>query len=87
MIWSMVKIERHAGHIHKVYCAFFREREKKVEELKKVKNKFEEGMWNVNTVLMGGLGRDPVPVEGILYRNVVQMSGLKLFSSLLNSNH
>ncbi|KAK3097621.1 hypothetical protein FSP39_011468 [Pinctada imbricata] len=41
-------------------AAEMKEREKKIEELKKVKNKFEEGMWNVNTVLMGGLGRDPV---------------------------
>ena len=35
------------------------ERQKKLLELKKEKTKFEEGMWNVNTVFMGGLGRDP----------------------------
>lgn len=41
----------------------FSERQKKLQELKKEKTKFEEGMWNVNTVFMGGLGRDP-HVEG-----------------------
>jgi hypothetical protein len=41
----------------------FSERQKKLLELKKEKTKFEEGMWNVNTVFMGGLGRDP-HIEG-----------------------
>ncbi|KAJ8304537.1 hypothetical protein KUTeg_018120 [Tegillarca granosa] len=36
------------------------EKEKKINELKKEKNKYENGMWNVNAVLMGGLGKDPV---------------------------
>jgi hypothetical protein len=31
--------------------------------LRTEKTKFEEGMWNVNTVFMGGLGRDP-HIEG-----------------------
>ncbi|XP_076102299.1 coiled-coil domain-containing protein 87-like isoform X4 [Mytilus galloprovincialis] len=35
------------------------ERQKKMQELKKEKTKYEEGMWNVNTVFMGGLGKDP----------------------------
>lgn len=35
------------------------ERQKKLQELKKEKTKYEEGMWNVNTVFMGGLGKDP----------------------------
>ncbi|XP_021368618.1 coiled-coil domain-containing protein 87-like isoform X2 [Mizuhopecten yessoensis] len=39
------------------------EREKKLNDLKEVKNKYEEGMWNCNTILMGGLGKDPGMVE------------------------
>ena len=31
----------------------------KCEERHRRKNQYEEGMWNVNTVLMGGLGGDP----------------------------
>ena len=52
-----------------IYCLVkyiwysFREREKKIEELKQEKTKYEEGMWNVNAVLMGGLGKDPIIAE------------------------
>lgn len=31
----------------------------KCEERYRRKNQYEEGMWNVNTVLMGGLGGEP----------------------------
>ena len=30
-----------------------------MEELKSRKSEYKPGMWNVNTVLMGGLGNDP----------------------------
>lgn len=43
--------------------ASYREKEKKLEELKQEKNKYEEGMWNVNSILLGGLGRDPIIAE------------------------
>ena len=43
--------------------SFFREKEKKIEEMKSQKNEYKEGFWNVNTVLLGGLGKDPV-LEG-----------------------
>ena len=52
-----------------IYCLVksiwysFREREKKIEELKQEKTRYEEGMWNVNAVLMGGLGKDPIIAE------------------------
>ncbi|XP_031563781.1 coiled-coil domain-containing protein 87-like [Actinia tenebrosa] len=36
-----------------------REREKKVTELKHQKTEFTSGVWNVNAVLLGGLGQDP----------------------------
>ncbi|XP_022100889.1 coiled-coil domain-containing protein 87-like isoform X2 [Acanthaster planci] len=36
-----------------------RERQEKLRELKNQKTDFQAGMWNVNSVLMGGLGRDP----------------------------
>lgn len=41
----------------------FREKLEKLKELREEKNKFSAGMWNVNSVMMGGLGRDP-DVEG-----------------------
>ncbi|KAL4227253.1 Coiled-coil domain-containing protein 87 [Mactra antiquata] len=37
-----------------------REKEKKMEDLKEKKSEYQEGFWNVNTVLLGGLGKDPV---------------------------
>lgn len=37
-----------------------RERDRKMDELRAVKNEFKEGLWNVNSVLMGGLGKDPL---------------------------
>ncbi|XP_046358594.2 coiled-coil domain-containing protein 87-like [Haliotis rufescens] len=36
-----------------------RERDRKVEELKALKTEYKEGFWNVNSVLLGGLGKDP----------------------------
>ncbi|XP_070542680.1 coiled-coil domain-containing protein 87-like isoform X2 [Ptychodera flava] len=36
-----------------------RARKEKVNELKREKSAFKPGEWNVNSVLMGGLGRDP----------------------------
>ena len=50
----------------------FREKEKKIEELKQEKTKYEEGMWNVNAVLMGGLGKDPIIAEA---NGIFQKSG------------
>ncbi|XP_064609206.1 coiled-coil domain-containing protein 87-like [Liolophura sinensis] len=35
------------------------EREKKLAELKAQKSEYTEGFWNVNSVMMGGLGKDP----------------------------
>ncbi|PVD19306.1 hypothetical protein C0Q70_19793 [Pomacea canaliculata] len=36
-----------------------RERDQKLEELRAQKTEFKEGMWNVNSVMLGGLGKDP----------------------------
>lgn len=36
-----------------------REREKLINELKKQKLQYEPGVWNTQTVLLGGLGKDP----------------------------
>ena len=36
-----------------------KEREAKIEELKERKNKFEHGVWNTESVFLGGLGHDP----------------------------
>ncbi|KAI8480882.1 Coiled-coil domain-containing protein 87 [Branchiostoma belcheri] len=35
------------------------EKEQKIEELRQKKTEFVSGMWNVNSILLGGLGRDP----------------------------
>ncbi|XP_069138067.1 coiled-coil domain-containing protein 87-like isoform X6 [Argopecten irradians] len=48
---------------HSSKVSEMRERERKINELKEVKNKYEEGMWNVNTILMGGLGKDPALID------------------------
>ena len=42
---------------------FIREREDRLQELKNKKTEFQSGMWNVNSILMGGLGNDP-EIEG-----------------------
>ena len=39
--------------------SFIREREKKLTELKLLKTEFQPGVWNVNSVLLGGLGNEP----------------------------
>lgn len=38
---------------------FSREQEKKLNELRDQKTVYKNGLWNVNSVLMGGLGKDP----------------------------
>ena len=38
---------------------FCRERQERMQELKTQKTEFQSGMWNVNSILMGGLGKDP----------------------------
>ena len=41
-------------------CVYLRRAKRaKCEERYRRKNQYEQGMWNVNTVLMGGLGGDP----------------------------
>lgn len=37
----------------------FRERERKRAELKSLKSEYNPGVWNVNSVLLGGLGNEP----------------------------
>ncbi|XP_036431232.1 coiled-coil domain-containing protein 87 [Colossoma macropomum] len=44
-----------------------RKQREKMDALKKQKQAYQSGLWNVNTVLMGGLWKEPVPdeVEGM----------------------
>ena len=42
-----------------------REIQEKRKELERQKTEYQEGMWNVNSILLGGLGRDPLH-EGII---------------------
>ncbi|XP_067664459.1 coiled-coil domain-containing protein 87-like [Haliotis asinina] len=44
---------------HSIKATEQRERDKKVQELKALKTEYKEGFWNVNSVLLGGLGKDP----------------------------
>ncbi|CAF4918644.1 unnamed protein product, partial [Rotaria sp. Silwood1] len=37
-----------------------KEREDRIAELKERKNKFEQGVWNAESIFLGGLGHDPV---------------------------
>lgn len=43
----------------KEWCINCREREKKLAELRSLKSDFKPGVWNVNAVLLGGLGKEP----------------------------
>ncbi|XP_052280455.1 coiled-coil domain-containing protein 87-like isoform X2 [Dreissena polymorpha] len=48
---------------HSSKQSIHKEKEKKLEEMKAAKAEYQEGFWNVNSVLMGGLGREPVIEE------------------------
>lgn len=37
---------------------------KKLQEIRAIKSEYKEGFWNANSVLLGGLGKDP-ELEGI----------------------
>ena len=51
-------------HIDLLWCfVAARERERKMKSLRQQKEEFKEGFWNANSILLGGLGRDPV-LEG-----------------------
>jgi len=39
--------------------SILRERDKKLAELKSIKTEYQPGVWNVNSVLLGGLGNEP----------------------------
>jgi hypothetical protein len=36
-----------------------------IQDLKREKFTFEPGMWNANTILLGGLGNEPIPDESV----------------------
>ncbi|XP_067860688.1 coiled-coil domain-containing protein 87 [Heptranchias perlo] len=40
-----------------------REEDKELEKIRLIKEEFVTGTWNVNTVMFGGLGKDPLPEE------------------------
>ncbi|KAL8616651.1 hypothetical protein ACOMHN_031633 [Nucella lapillus] len=56
---------KHMQEIRPVVSKKERERERKVEEMRAVKNEYKEGLWNANCVLMGGLGKDPSLQEDV----------------------
>ena len=39
--------------------SILRERERKLAELKSIKTEYQPGVWNANSVLLGGLGNEP----------------------------
>lgn len=58
------------------------ERTKRKKELRAVKTKYEEGFWNVQTVLLGGLGKDPsVNVVDIVHDDSEERKNEKYLTS------
>ncbi|XP_074605915.1 coiled-coil domain-containing protein 87-like [Acropora palmata] len=53
-----------------VQMALMREREKKLAELRSLKSDFKPGVWNVNAVLLGGLGKEPEVDDNELLANI-----------------
>lgn len=53
----------HSRLTHSSKQTLEKEKEKKLEALKVQKSEFQEGFWNVNSVMLGGLGKDPVIEE------------------------
>lgn len=53
-----------------IQMALIRERERKLAELKLLKTDYKPGVWNVNSVLMGGLGNEPEVNEEELLANL-----------------
>jgi len=53
-----------------IQMALLREREKKLAELKSIKTEYQPGVWNVNAVLLGGLGNEPDVDEEELLANL-----------------
>ena len=49
-------------HCYHALCVS-RELDAKLAELRSQKTEYKEGYWNCNTILIGGLGKDPV-IEG-----------------------
>lgn len=64
----------HAISIH-------REREKKLAELKSIKTEYQPGVWNVNAILLGGLGNEP-DVDGKLLCHYYLQKEFKPFPAL-----
>ncbi|ESP00590.1 hypothetical protein LOTGIDRAFT_157869 [Lottia gigantea] len=56
----------------KYYPVESKERQEKRKELQKEKEEYNSGYWNVKTVLLGGLGRDPLLDENTEEKEVVK---------------
>jgi len=53
-----------------IQMALIRERERKLAELKSLKTEYQPGMWNVNSIFLGGLGNEPEVNEEELMANL-----------------
>ncbi|EDO46117.1 predicted protein [Nematostella vectensis] len=53
-----------------IQMALLKEREKKLTELKTQKTDFQPGFWNANSILLGGLGKDPIIEDDELLANI-----------------
>ena len=42
-----------------LYLRLYRAREEKISEIRKLKEHYNAGYWNANSVLLGGLGQYP----------------------------
>lgn len=58
-IASFFRLTRKIGMEVFLVYSDFRERERKRAELKSLKSEYKPGVWNVNSVLLGGLGNEP----------------------------
>lgn len=67
----------------------FRERERKLAELKLLKTDYKPGVWNVNSVLMGGLGNEPEVNGKCLYYSLKHESAVDryVYRSILTFTH
>ncbi|OCT88725.1 hypothetical protein XELAEV_18017355mg [Xenopus laevis] len=62
-----------------------REQDKRRAEIQELKQKYTPGMWNINSVMLGGLGRDPV-VEGMEHDTMESVYQKKI-DAIWNSLH
>eukprot|EP00079_Xenopus_tropicalis_P033939 XP_017947710.1 PREDICTED: coiled-coil domain-containing protein 87 isoform X1 [Xenopus tropicalis] len=62
-----------------------REQDKRLAELRELKEKYTPGMWNINSVMLGGLGKEPVD-EGMEH-DIMESAYQKKINAIWNALH